>query len=470
MGLIKKIHEDLLKKEYSVSELVASYLKRIRKNDLGTYITVTEEEALKKAAAVDEKIGRGEEIGILEGIPMGLKDNLSTKGVRTTCGSRMLENYVPVYNGTVVEKLETAGAISLGKCNMDEFAMGSSNETSYYGPVKNPVDLSRVPGGSSGGSAATVAGEEVVFSLGSDTGGSVRQPAGFCGVVGMKPTYGQVSRYGLISYASSLDQIGPLTQNVEDCALVMEHIAGHDPMDSTSFDLPVPAYSKMLTGDVKGLKIGVPKEYFGGDEEVLDGIRKALKIYEAMGAVVEETTLPHTEYALSAYYIIASAECSSNLARFDGVRYGYRNEEAQDIKAMMFKTRGEGFGKEVKKRIMIGTYALSSGYYDAYYLKALKARRLLKEDFDKAFNKYDILVTPIAPTLPFKFGEHEKDPVNMYLGDICTVTINLAGIPGLSIPCGISKEGLPIGMQLLGKPRDEGVLLNAGFSFERGRS
>lgn len=468
MGKIKEINALLLEKQISAKEVAEEYLGRLKETSpvLGTYLEVTEEQALKAAAAIDKKIAREEEIGLLGGVPMGIKDNISTKGIKTTCGSRILEGYTPVYDATVVKKLYSEGGIILGKCNMDEFAMGSSNENSAYMPVKNPWDLERVPGGSSGGSAATVAAGEVVFSLGSDTGGSIRQPAGFCGVVGMKPTYGRVSRYGLIAYASSLDQIGPMAGNVEDCALVHDVISGHDKMDSTSANLQGTHSFLNLQKEIKGLRIGVPKEYFGGDEKVLSAIRAALAKFEELGAIVEETTLPHTEYALSAYYIIASAEASSNLARFDGVRYGVRDADSRDVTGMMSSTRGKYFGKEVKKRIMIGTYALSAGYYDAYYLKALKARTLLKRDFDKAFGKYDVLITPIAPTLPFKLGENTKDSINMYLGDICTVTINLVGIPGITLPCGFA-DGLPVGMQILGKPFSEDLLFNVAYQFEQ---
>lgn len=468
MGKIKEIHQKLINREISAVELTRDYLGKLEKSSdiLGTYISVSADTALKDAEKIDDSIAKGEEIGILAGVPMGIKDNISTKGIMTTCGSKILENYKPIYDATVVEKLYAAGGIILGKCNMDEFAMGSSNENSAYGIVRNPWGHDRVPGGSSGGSAATVAAEEVVFSLGSDTGGSIRQPAGFCGVAGMKPTYGRVSRYGLIAYASSLDQIGPLAKNVEDCAIVHDVISGYDKMDSTSAKMTSTKAFENLNKDIKGLKIGVPKEYFGGDEKVLNSLKKALARFEELGAIVEETSLPHTEYALSAYYIIASAEASSNLARFDGVRYGARDLDARDVTEMMSATRDKFFGKEVKKRIMIGTYALSAGYYDAYYLKALKVRTLLKKDFDEAFKKYDVLITPVAPTLPFKIGENIKDSITMYLGDICTVTINLVGIPGIAVPCGFV-DGLPVGMQILGKPFSEELLFNVAHKFEQ---
>lgn len=468
MGKIREIHKQLINKEISAVELAKDYLASIESSSgkLGTYLCITGEKAIEDAQVIDKKIASGEEIGLLAGIPMGIKDNISTKGIMTTCGSKILENYKPVFNATVVDKLYNAGGIILGKCNMDEFAMGSSSENSAYKIVRNPWDHDRVPGGSSGGSAATVAAEEVVFSLGSDTGGSVRQPAGFCGVAGMKPTYGRVSRYGLIAYASSLDQIGPMAKSVEDCAIVHDVISGYDKMDSTSANMPSTMSLDNIGKDIKGLRIGVPKEYFGGDEKVLNTLKKALAKFEELGAIVEETTLPHTEYALPAYYIIASAEASSNLARFDGVRYGARDLDQKDVTDMMSATRDKFFGKEVKKRIMIGTYALSAGYYDAYYLKALKVRTLLKRDFDEAFKKYDVLITPIAPTLPFKIGENIKDSITMYLGDICTVTINLVGIPGIAIPCGFI-DGLPVGMQILGKPFSEELLFNVAHKFEQ---
>jgi len=464
-----ELRDLLLKKEISAVELTRHFIERIQdvEQDVHAFVTITEEKALEKAKEVDAQIARGEKISPLAGIPMGLKDNISTAGIRTTCSSKMLENYVPPFDATVVEKLETAGAALLGKQNMDEFAMGSSTETSYFGPTRNPWDLSTVPGGSSGGPAAAVAAGEVVYALGSDTGGSIRQPASFCGVVGLKPTYGLVSRYGLLAYASSLDQIGPFTKDVTDCALVLQQIAGHDLKDSTSVPKEVPNYLEALKKDVKGLKIGVPKEYFaaGLDPEVEETIKAAIKKYEELGAVVEEISMPHTMYALPAYYIIGPAECSSNLARYDGVRYGYRSRDAEDVVSMFIKTRSEGFGTEVKRRIMLGTYALSSGYYDAYYLKALKVRTLIKQDFDQAFTKYDVLLTPTTTSVAFKFGEKIDDPLAMYLNDIYTVTVNLAGLPAISIPCGFSR-GLPIGLQLISKPFAESTLLSAAYAFE----
>ena len=464
-----ELRDLLLKKEISAVELTRHFIERIQdvEQDVHAFVTITEEKALEKAKEVDAQIARGEKISPLAGIPMGLKDNISTAGIRTTCSSKMLENYVPPFDATVVEKLETAGAALLGKQNMDEFAMGSSTETSYFGPTRNPWDLSTVPGGSSGGPAAAVAAGEVVYALGSDTGGSIRQPASFCGVVGLKPTYGLVSRYGLLAYASSLDQIGPFTKDVTDCALVLQQIAGHDLKDSTSVPKEVPNYLEALKKDVKGLKIGVPKEYFaaGLDPEVEETIKAAIKKYEELGAVVEEISMPHTMYALPAYYIIGPAECSSDLARYDGVRYGYRSRDAEDVVSMFIKTRSEGFGTEVKRRIMLGTYALSSGYYDAYYLKALKVRTLIKQDFDQAFTKYDVLLTPTTTSVAFKFGEKIDDPLAMYLNDIYTVTVNLAGLPAISIPCGFSR-GLPIGLQLISKPFAESTLLSAAYAFE----
>ncbi|WP_227764862.1 Asp-tRNA(Asn)/Glu-tRNA(Gln) amidotransferase subunit GatA [Zhaonella formicivorans] len=464
-----ELREKLIKKEISSVELTNVFYSRIEavENHIKSYVTFTKERALKKARQIDAMLARGEQTHPLAGIPMALKDNLCTQGVRTTCSSKMLENYIPPYDATVVERLDAAGAVTLGKLNMDEFAMGSSTENSRFFPTCNPWDLERVPGGSSGGPSAAVAAGEAVYSLGSDTGGSIRQPASLCGVVGLKPTYGLVSRYGLVAFASSLDQIGPFTRDVTDCALVLQAIAGHDPMDSTSADLPVPNYQEALIPDVKGLKIGVPKEYFaaGLDPEVEQLVKQAIKKYEELGAIIEETSMPHTEYALPAYYVIAPAECSSNLARYDGVRYGYRDKDAEDIVSMFMKTRDEGFGPEVKRRIMLGTYALSSGYYDAYYLKALKVRTLIKQDFDRAFTKYDVLLTPTTTSVAFKFGEKTDDPLAMYQNDICTVTINLAGVPAISIPCGFSR-GLPVGLQLIAKPFGETTLFRAAYAFE----
>ena len=473
MELYKKTAHELSgllqKREVSSVELTRSVLERITKVEgkVKAFITVTGEQALEQARKIDEKRARGEAMPPLAGIPMALKDNMCTKGVATTCASKILYNFVPPYNATVMEKLLEAGTILIGKCNMDEFAMGSSNENSGFFPTRNPHDLNAVPGGSSGGAAAAVAADEAVFALGSDTGGSIRQPAAFCGVVGLKPTYGRVSRYGLIAYASSLDQIGPLTKDITDCALALNVIAGHDPKDSTSAPVEVPDFTRCLVADVKGLKIGIPQEYMGEgiDPRIAFSLKEAAAKLEELGARCEEVSLPHTEYALPAYYIIASAEASSNLARYDGVRYGLR-VEAEDVVSMFCKTRSQGFGEEVKRRIMLGTYALSSGYYDAYYLKALKVRTLIKKDFDQAFLKYDCLLTPTSPTTAFKFGEKANDPLAMYLSDVCTIPVNLAGVPGLSLPFGMV-DGLPVGLQLIGKPFDEGTLLRVGYVLEQ---
>ncbi len=465
-----ELHDKLVNKEVSSVEITEDVFKRIDQVDdkVKAFVTLTKEQALAKAAEVDARISGGDKIGPLEGIPVVIKDNMCTEGVLTTCSSKMLHNFVPPYSATVVEKLQAAGAVIVGKANMDEFAMGSSTENSRFFSTRNPWDTDCVPGGSSGGSAASVAADETIYSLGSDTGGSIRQPASFCGVVGLKPTYGTVSRYGLIAYASSLDQIGPFAKDVRDCAQIFNVIAGHDPKDSTSAEFEVPDYTSILTGDVKGLRIGIPKEYFieGTDPKVLQLVQDAINKFEAMGAVCEEATLPHTEYALPVYYLIAPAEASSNLARYDGVRYGYRDETAEDMITMFKRTRSEGFGTEVKRRIMLGTYALSSGYYDAYYLKALKVRTLIRQDFDRAFEKFDLLISPTSPTPAFRFGEKADDPIQMYLSDVFTISLNLAGIPGISIPCGFS-NGLPVGLQLMGKPFGEGTLFKAAHAFEQ---
>lgn len=453
-------------KEIKAEELLDAVTRRIDavENRVKSFVTMTHEAAVDTAKRLD---ARGA-FGGLAGIPCGIKDNICTRNVRTTCSSRILENFIPPYDATVMERLNDAGAVMVGKLNMDEFAMGSSTENSGFFTTCNPWDLSRVPGGSSGGAAASVAAGEAIYALGSDTGGSIRQPAAFCGVVGMKLTYGLVSRYGLIAYASSLDQIGPLTRNVTDSAMVLNTICGHDPMDSTSLNADTPNYMESLVPDVRGMKIGVPKEYFqdGVDQGIQECVKTALKKFEEMGAIVEETSLPHTDYALPVYYVIAPAECSSNLARFDGVRYGFRDEKAADIIEMYSESRAKGFGAEVKRRIMLGTYALSSGYYDAYYLKALKVRRLIKEDFDQAFEKYDVLISPTTPTPAFKIGEKVEDPLNMYMSDILTIPVNLAGIPAISIPCGLS-DGLPVGLQIMGKPLAETTILRAAYAFEQ---
>lgn len=459
------------KKEVSVVEATKSVFARIKNTEpkIGSFITLCEEEALKKAEKVQAKYGRGEAMSPLAGVPMALKDNMCTKGIKTTCASRMLHNFVPPYNATVAARLEDADAILTGKTNMDEFAMGSSTERSYFKETKNPWDLERVPGGSSGGSAAAVAARQVFFSLGSDTGGSIRQPAALCGVVGMKPTYGTVSRYGLVAFASSLDQIGPLTRDVTDLALVMNAISGHDPMDGTSADVRHPDFTKSLVNDVKGLKIGVPKEYMGEgiSEDARKAVFSAIDTFKRLGAEYEEMSLPMAKYALPAYYIISSAEASSNLARYDGIKYGHRAEKYTDLLDLYNQTRSEGFGAEVKRRIMIGTYALSAGYYDAYYKKALQVRTLVKNGFDRAFEKFDVIITPATPATAFKSGEKSDNPIEMYLEDICTVSVNIAGLPGLVIPCGFDGKGLPIGMQLIGKAFDESTLIRAAYTFEQ---
>ncbi|KAA5808093.1 Asp-tRNA(Asn)/Glu-tRNA(Gln) amidotransferase subunit GatA [Thermoanaerobacterium thermosaccharolyticum] len=468
-----KIHElhDLLKnKEVSAVDVTEAYLERIKEVEpqVDALICITEEYALKKAEEADKMIQDGN-INDLTGIPVIIKDNMCTENIRTTCASKMLEDFVPPYNATVVEKLNNLGAVMVGKANLDEFAMGSSTENSAFKTTKNPWDLSRVPGGSSGGSAASVAADECAFSLGSDTGGSIRQPASLCGVVGMKPTYGLVSRYGLVAFASSLDQIGPLTKDVTDCAIVLNAIAGHDPKDSTSVDkMRKKDYKEFLKDDIKGIRIGYAKEFFGEglDDGVRESIESSLKIFESLGAEVKEISLPYLDYALAAYYIVSSAEASSNLARYDGIRYGHVATNYEDLIDMYMVSRSEGFGKEVKRRIMLGTYALSSGYYDAYYNKALKVRTLIKKDYEKAFEDVDVIVGPTSPTTAFKIGERVEDPLAMYLADVYTVPVNIAGLPGLSLPCGLSND-LPVGLQIVGKHFDEGVVLNAAYAFEK---
>lgn len=468
------LHDMLVNKEITALQLTEAVLARIDEveGDVKAYLTITRDEAIAQAKAVDEKIAKGEEISFLEGIPGAIKDNICTKGVKTTCASQILKNFVPPYNATVMEKLNAENPVILGKVNLDEFAMGGSTENSSFGVTHNPWNLDCVPGGSSGGSAAAVAAGTAIWALGSDTGGSIRQPASFCGVVGMKPTYGRVSRYGLVAYASSLDQIGPLTKDVTDCAHILNIIAGRDEMDSTSVDAAVPDYTKALVKDVKGLKIGLPKEYFvkGMDPEVEGAVKAAVKELEAQGAEVVEISLPHTDYAISTYYLIAPAEAATNLARYDGVSYGERAEDAVDLVDMMTKTRSQYFGEEVKRRIMIGNYALSAGYYDAYYLKALKVRRLVKEDYDKAFEKVDVIICPTAPSVAYKIGEHISNPLEMYLQDACTVPLNLAGLPGISLPCGYSSSKMPIGMQIIGKALDEETLLRVAYTYEQSQS
>ncbi len=466
---IHEAHQLLKDKQLSSVELTKACLERIQQLEpkLSAFVTVTDELALKQAQKADELLAGGKATP-LTGIPALIKDNMCVKGIPTTCSSKMLQNFVPPYDATVIERLNECGMVMLGKANMDEFAMGSSTENSAFFVTHNPWELSRVPGGSSGGSAAAVAAGEAIYALGSDTGGSIRQPAGFCNVSGLKATYGRVSRYGLVAFASSLDQIGPLTKDVTDCALVMNVIAGHDSRDSTSANQPTPDYTACLTGDIKGLRIGVPREYFveGMQAEVATAIRTAISKLEELGAKVDEVSLPSTKYALAVYYVIAPSEASANLARYDGVKYGFSYREGASMWENMEKTRQYGFGPEVKRRIMLGTYALSAGYYDAYYLKAQKVRTLIRREFDQVFEKFDALVTPTSPSLPFKIGEKVDDPLHMYLSDVCTLPINIAGVPAMSIPAGFA-GGLPIGMQIIGKPFAEETLLKIAHAFQQ---
>ncbi|GFN29750.1 Asp-tRNA(Asn)/Glu-tRNA(Gln) amidotransferase subunit GatA [Paenibacillus xylaniclasticus] len=467
---LQDIHNQLNNKELSVSELTDASFKRIAETEpaVQAFITLNEEGARAQAAELDKQLQAGGERGLLFGLPAGIKDNIVTEGIRTTCASQFLRNYDPIYDATVSKKLKAAQSVTIGKLNMDEFAMGGSNENSSFHVTRNPWNTEYVPGGSSGGSAASVAAGQVYFSLGSDTGGSIRQPASYCGIVGLKPTYGLVSRFGLVAFASSLDQIGPLTKNVEDSAYVLQAIAGYDHMDSTSANVEIPDYTAALTGDVKGLRIGVPKEYLGAgiDPKVKEAVLAALKVYESLGAVWEEVSMPHTEYAVATYYLLASSEASSNLARFDGVRYGVRADNPDNLIDMYRKSRSQGFGSEVKRRIMLGTYALSSGYYDAYYKKAQQVRTLIKRDFDQAFEKYDVLLGPTAPTTAFRIGEQVGDPLTMYLNDILTIPVSLAGVPAISIPCGLA-DGLPVGLQIIGKAFDESTVLRTAHAFEQ---
>jgi aspartyl-tRNA(Asn)/glutamyl-tRNA(Gln) amidotransferase subunit A len=457
-------------KQISASALVEQFYSKIKAEDpeIYAYLTLSEDRALMQAKHIEDLVSTGGPPPPLAGVPIGIKDVMVTKGIRTTAGSRILGNFIPPYDSTAVARLEAAGAIILGKMNCDEFAMGSSNENSAYGPVRNPRDKSRVPGGSSGGSAAAVAAGTAVATLGSDTGGSIRQPASFCGVVGLMPTYGRVSRYGLIAFASSLDHIGPLTKTVRDAAILLKVIAGRDPLDSTSADVPVPDYEADLAKPVSGLRIGVPREYFGEglDAEVRAAAQAGLAKLRSAGCEIVPISLPHTAYAIPTYYVIATAEASANLARFDGVRYGYRAKAARTLSEMYRKSRDEAFGAEVKRRIMLGTYALSSGYYDAYYLKAQRVRTLLTRDFEQAFQEVDAIVTPTAPTPAFKLGEKADDPLSMYLADIYTVTADLAGVPGISVPCGKTASGLPIGLQVLGRHFDESTVLRVASAIE----
>ncbi len=471
MASIRELHQQLIQKERTATELTAAALDRIQQLEptLHSFLTVTADHALAQAQRVDAEIAAGKEIGLLAGIPIGIKDNLCTKGILTTCGSHILENFVPPYESTVTQKLAAAGAVMVGKTNLDEFAMGSSTENSAYQVTGNPWDPSRVPGGSSGGSAAAVAADECVVALGSDTGGSIRQPASFCGVVGLKPTYGLVSRYGLVAYASSLDQIGPFGRTVEDAAILLNAIAGYDPQDSTSLKVEIPDYTQFLQPDLKGKRVGVITETFGeGLEGVVErAVRTAIAQLETLGAEIQEISCPRFRYGLPTYYIIAPSEASANLARYDGVKYGFREKDTDNLLAMYTQTRAKGFGTEVKRRIMIGTYALSAGYYDAYYLKAQKVRTLIKADFEKAFESVDVLVCPTAPSTAFKAGEKTADPLTMYLSDLMTIPVNLAGLPGLSLPCGFDDQGLPIGLQLIGNVLREDNVLQVAHAYEQ---
>lgn len=467
---IHELKEKLATGETTAIEIIDSVFRRIDavEGRVHSYVTLLRESAWEEAQRADEEIRKGNGKD-LTGIPLAVKDLMCTKGVRTTCGSKILENFIPPYDGTVVRKLREAGAVFVGKANMDEFAMGSSTETSHDGITRNPWDLERIPGGSSGGSAAAVAADECIAATGSDTGGSIRQPAALCGVVGMKPTYGRVSRYGLVAFASSLDQIGPFTKDVEDCAIMMNVMAGYDWQESTSVPEEVPDYRTFIGKDIKGWSVGIPKEYFIGgiDPEVEAAVKAAINRIEELGAKCVEISLPHTDYCVAVYYIIAPAEASSNLARYDGVRYGYRSKDSRDLMDMFKKSRSQGFGNEVKRRIMLGTYALSSGYYDAYYKKASQVRALIRRDFDEAFKACDVILTPTSPTPAFKIGEKTDDPLQMYLSDVFTISANLAGIPGISVPCGFTKDGLPLGVQFLGSHFQEGKLIRIADAYEK---
>ena len=468
---VHELQEKLRNKELTVKEITKAYVDRIneKEKDVQAFVTTLTEEAENKAEEIQKKIDNKEIEGEFAGIPVGIKDNICTKGIKTTCSSKMLENFVSPYDATVMEKINSENLINLGKLNMDEFAMGGSTEHSYFKITKNPWDLSKVPGGSSGGSAAAVAANLVPWALGSDTGGSIRQPASFCGVVGLKPTYGLVSRYGLVAFASSLDQIGPITKDVRDSALLLNIIAGHDKKDTTSVNREKIDYTKCLKNDVKGLKIGVPKEFFGEgiNSEVKETLQKSIEKYKELGAEIEEFSLDIAKYSLAAYYIIACAEASSNLGRFDGIRYTYRTGEFKNLKELYKKSRSEAFGPEVKRRIILGTYVLSSGYYDAYYKKAQQVRTLVMNKFSKAFEKYDVILTPTSPTVAFGIGTKSENPLEMYLSDICTVSVNIAGLPAISIPCGVNSEKMPIGMQIIGNKFEEEKILNAAYTFEQ---
>jgi len=463
---------DMIEKgEITCQQIVSSVFDRIRETNprINAYITLIEDQAKEAAQKIDQKRTKGEKLGALAGIPVAIKDNICVRGISATCGSKILSNFAPPYDATVVRKLKEADAVIIGKTNMDEFGMGSSNEHSFYGIAKNPHDLERIPGGSSGGSASAVASDMTIMALGSDTGGSIRQPASLCGVVGMKPTYGRISRYGLVAFASSLDQIGPLTKDVRDCALLLSVIAHHDPKDSTCLDVEEQDYTRFLNGEVKEIKIGIPKEYFGEglDSEVKEAVESGINLLEKQGMMVEDISLPHTDKAIATYYVICTAEASSNLARYDGARYGYRAKGNFELSDMYKKTRSQGFGAEVKRRIILGTYVLSAGYYDAYYAKAQKVRTIIKDDFDKAFEKVDVVITPTSPTTAFKIGEKIDDPLTMYLSDIYTTSANLAGIPAISIPCGRDSKDLSIGLQIMGKPLSEGLLLKVAYALEQ---
>ena len=468
---VHELQEKIKNKELTISQITKAYVDRIneKEKDVNSFITTLTDEAIEKSKEIEEKVNNGELNSELAGIPIGIKDNMCTKGVKTTCASKMLENFVAPYDATVVEKLNKEGMINLGKLNMDEFAMGASTEYSALAKTRNPWNLNTVPGGSSGGSAAAVAANLVPWALGSDTGGSIRQPASFCGVVGLKPTYGLVSRYGLVAFASSLDQIGPITKDVTDSAILLNLLVGHDEKDTTSLDMPKTDYTKALKNDVKGLKIGIPKEFFaeGINKEVKEKLDEAIEKYKELGAEIEEFSLDIAEYALATYYIIACAEASSNLGRFDGIRYGYRTKNYENLKDIYINSRSEGFGAEVKRRIILGTYVLSSGYYDAYYKKAQQVRTLVKEKFNKAFEKYDVILTPTSPTVAFEVGTRSNSPLEMYLADICTVSVNIAGLAGISVPCGVDSKGMPIGMQLIGNRFEEGKILNAAYTYEQ---
>lgn len=467
---VHELHQKLFQKELTITDITKAYVDRIneKEDDIGAFVTRLTGETLTKAENIEKKINLGEINGDFAGIPIGIKDNICTKGIKTTCSSKMLENFISPYDATVIEKLNDENLINIGKLNMDEFAMGGSTENSYFKKTKNPWNLDKVPGGSSGGSAAAVAANMVPWALGSDTGGSIRQPASFCGVVGLKPTYGLVSRYGLVAFASSLDQIGPITKDVTDSAILLDLITGHDEKDTTSVDIPKKDYVKALTGNIKGLKIGVPKEFFGEgiNEEVKEKLTETIEKYKKLGATIEEFSLDIAEYSLAAYYIIACAEASSNLGRFDGIRYTYRTPEFKNLKDIYKKSRSEGFGAEVKRRIILGTYVLSSGYYDAYYKKAQQVRTLVSNEFSKAFEKYDVILTPTAPTVAYDIGSKSNNPLEMYLADICTVSINIAGLPAISIPCGVDSQGMPIGMQLIGNKFQEETILNVAYAME----